>query len=71
MKGAFNIKKEKLQKYQETLERAKKYFLEVLLKQVPREENRRADKLARLTSSLGNWIGGSSCPRLSYFHILR
>lgn len=56
VEGAFEVKDEKLQRYCEAVEYSKDHFMEMQLKQVPRAENHQEDKLARLVSSLGEWI---------------
>lgn len=45
-----------MMKYVEAFERIKAHFQEVQIHQIPREENRRADELAQLASSLIEWI---------------
>ncbi|XP_073154100.1 uncharacterized protein [Henckelia pumila] len=53
--GTYEVKNEKLKEYMRTIEEAKGFFDEVLFEQIPREDNEKADYLAKMASSLHSW----------------
>lgn len=52
IKGSFEVKDVKYRRYCELMGKAKEHFAEVVVKQVAHIENRRANELTQLASSL-------------------
>ncbi|XP_073130891.1 uncharacterized protein [Henckelia pumila] len=55
MKGAYDVKNEKLIEYAREMDRAKEQFAEVVFEHIPRRENKKADALAKMAGSMGSW----------------
>ncbi|XP_073152912.1 uncharacterized protein [Henckelia pumila] len=55
IKGAYDVKNEKLIEYAREVDRAKEQFAEVVFEQIPRRVNERADALAKMGGSMGSW----------------
>ncbi|XP_073129072.1 uncharacterized protein [Henckelia pumila] len=55
MKGAYDVKNEKLIEYAREVDNAKEQFAEVVFEQIPRRENERADALAKMAGSMASW----------------
>lgn len=62
IKGEYEAKGDKMKKYFAKVKSMMEYFDKVLLTRVPREDNARADTLARINSSIDKEIATTECP---------
>lgn len=56
LEGMWKMINDRLCKYIEAYERMKAKFQEVILQNIPREENKKADELARMTNAFTHWV---------------
>ncbi|XP_075492466.1 uncharacterized protein LOC142530518 [Primulina tabacum] len=55
MKGMYDVKDEKLIEYAQEVDRVGEKFTEITFKQILREENEKADTLAKMAGTMGSW----------------
>ncbi|XP_074556553.1 uncharacterized protein LOC141812460 [Curcuma longa] len=56
VEGNYEVKNDRLRRYAEAFAKMKAEFKEVLLQKIPRAENVKADELARMASSMTEWV---------------